>query len=90
MSHSCDFDLLPGESWWGGAVNQGHLMPLDEKSTLTMDPDLGRENDQFAPFYVSSRGRFLWSDRPFTLTLANGRMQCRGRAKSRWRRATKP
>ena len=72
------FPMLPGECWWGGCVNQGHLMPLNEKSSVLMDPFQGRENDQFAPLYVSSKGRYLWSERPYTLRAENGVMTCEG------------
>ena len=72
------FPMLPGECWWGGCVNQGHLMPLNEKSRVLMDPFHGRENDQFAPLYVSSKGRYLWSERPYTLRAEKGVMTCEG------------
>ena len=72
------FPMLPGECWWGGCVNQGHLMPLNEKSRVLMDPFHGRENDQFAPLYVSSKGRYLWRERPYTLRAENGVMTCEG------------
>ena len=53
-------------------------MPLTAQSVLTLDPDRGRENDQFAPLYVSSMGRYLWSERPFVLEAKAGRVECRG------------
>ena len=73
-----EFTMLPGEYWWGGAVNSGHLMPLDASAQITLDPDKGRENDQFAPLFVSSKGRYIWSERPFVLTAGQGKISCRG------------
>ena len=64
--------ILPGEYWWGGCVNQGYLMPFSQKSTCKFDPDEGQQNDQFAPFFVSSKGRYIWSERPFILRVEAG------------------
>lgn len=73
-----DFSMLQGEAWWGGSVHYGHQMPLTAQSRMTVDPDHGRENDQFAPLYVSSNGRYLWSERPFVLQAEEGKITCRG------------
>ncbi len=78
MMKQLGFSMLPGEAWWGGNVHAGHEMPLTAQSVLTLDPDRGRENDQFAPLYVSSMGRYLWSERPFVLEAKAGRVECRG------------
>lgn len=78
MMKQLGFSVLPGEAWWGGSVHAGHEMPLTAQSVLTLDPDRGRENDQFAPLYVSSMGRYLWSERPFVLEAKAGRVECRG------------
>ena len=53
--------VLPGECWWGGCVNAAHRMPITEETQERFSPVGGRENDQFAPLYVSSAGRYLWS-----------------------------
>lgn len=64
-------EMLPNERWWGGIVDFGWEMPWDETSQVTLDPtSMGR--DQRAPVYLSSCGRCLWSDTPFTLTFRNG------------------
>ena len=72
------FDMLPGECWWGGCVNQGHEMPLTQESDVHMSPVGGHENDQFAPLFVSSAGRYLWSERPFELWASAGKITCAG------------
>ena len=71
--------ILPGEYWWGGCVNQGYLMPFSQKSTCKFDPDEGQQNDQFAPFFVSSKGRYIWSERPFILRVEAGTIICEGK-----------
>lgn len=56
--------LLEGEKWWGGAINDGDRQPYSDIKPL----DLSRENlgGATAPFLLSSRGRYVWSDRPFS------------------------
>ncbi|MDD3334778.1 MAG: glycoside hydrolase family 31 protein [Eubacteriales bacterium] len=78
MSETRTVEMLPGECWWGGAVNLGHAMPLDAESVCVIDPNGGRENDQFAPLYLSSKGRYLWSERPYCLKAEKGRLVCEG------------
>ena len=65
--------IQAGEWWWGGAVADGQLMPFGRAphrrnlatSAGFADDDHGGAN-QSAPFLVSSAGRYVWSERPFT------------------------
>ena len=72
------FTILPGEYWWGGSVNQGHQMPFHEKSVCEFDPLFSKQSDQFAPFFVSSKGRYIWSEKPFALKAEAGVITCEG------------
>lgn len=74
-------ELLPGEGWWGGAVADGQAMPfggrphrrdLAVNAGFADDPSAGA--NQSAPLLVSSRGRVLWSDRPFAFAFAEGQL----------------
>ena len=61
---------LEGEKWWGAATFFGSHMPyenFDEK-------DLAKSNysNQSAPLFVSSKGRYVWSDKPFKFSAKNG------------------
>ena len=59
---------LPGEKWWGGVLQRGGEMPYGN----TPRPiDLNWEVGVTAPFLVSSAGRYVWSDRPFTYAFTN-------------------
>ena len=62
---------LDGEKWWGGSVNAGGEMPY---FTTKGEKDLGLENEHgaVAPFFVSSAGRYVWSDRPFRFSFKEG------------------
>ena len=73
-----EFDIYPGEYWWGGCVNRGHEMPIGAESRCEVDPCKGRENDQFASAFVSSKGRWLWSEHAFVFRADSGRAVCEG------------
>jgi alpha-glucosidase len=64
---------LANEKWWGGMVGLGSRMPFEGDSRLF---DLGRENmnNQNVPFMLSSAGRYIWSDRPFSFKTENGKL----------------
>ena len=70
--------LLPGECWWGGCVNKGHVMPITEETQERFSPVGGGEGDQFAPVYLSSMGRCIVSGRPFDVTAERGVLTCSG------------
>ena len=59
---------LPGEKWWGGILSKGWEMPYGN----TRKPvDLSWAGDVTAPFFVSSAGRYVWSDKPFVYAFTN-------------------
>ncbi|HMQ30233.1 MAG TPA: glycoside hydrolase family 31 protein [Chloroflexaceae bacterium] len=71
-------DLLLGEGWWGGAIDDGIVMPFgDEPFERDLYGDLTM--NQGAPLLLSSRGRFVWSDEPFAFAVAGGRLRVNGR-----------
>ena len=70
---SLHLDLQPDEHWWGGAVADGQAMPFGDRAHrrdlainagVIDDPEAGA--NQSAPLLVSSTGRYVWSERPFT------------------------
>ena len=67
--------IQQGEKWFGGAVNDAHLMPFANNYTLDMNGNT--RGNQAAPLLISTKGRFIWCDEPFkfsvnqnTLTIA--------------------
>ena len=59
---------LPGEKWWGGILERGWEMPYGN----TRKPvDLSWAGGVTAPFFVSSAGRYVWSDKPFVYAFTN-------------------
>ena len=62
---SSKIDVLKGEKWWGVFVAGGQMMPFDKPFPKT---DLGTWiKSQTTPFLISSRGRYIWSNAPFTI-----------------------
>ena len=66
-------DLRPDELWWGGAVPDGQAMPFGDRPhrrDLATNAGLldhpGDGANQSAPLLVSSTGRYVWSELPFT------------------------
>lgn len=58
--------LVTGECWWGGTTSDGYLMPFEDGYKTDLD-DLG--GNQGMPMLLSSKGRYVWSDRPFAVEL---------------------
>jgi len=73
--------VLPGEGWWGGATTFGTSAPyaLNAKS-VKFDIREGNYGNQAVPFLVSTKGRYVWSDRAFSMSLENGEMTFEGDA----------
>ncbi|MEA4824612.1 MAG: glycoside hydrolase family 31 protein [Clostridiaceae bacterium] len=73
-------EIKPGERWWGGAIHHGSKMPLSADSEYTID--LARESvgNQSVPFFVSTAGRYIWSEDPFTIRFSGGFISADGDA----------
>jgi alpha-glucosidase (family GH31 glycosyl hydrolase) len=64
--------LKQGEAWFGAAVNEGDKMPFTEGYTLNLYAD--NRGNQSAPFLLSSKGRFIWSEDPFEFTFRSNQL----------------
>ena len=63
--------LEEGERWWGGAVQDGALMPFGAgRYERDLRTDLG--GNQAAPLLLSNQGRYLWSDDSFGIGFEDG------------------
>lgn len=64
-------EILDGEYFWGGDVASGTQMPICKDSSY--DRDFRRyAHNQFMPFFISSRGRYIWSETGFHVFIDNG------------------
>ena len=63
--------MLDGEYWWGGSAHDGTQMPYTQSTTLHRDFRWEAIN-QTMPMYISSMGRCIWSEEPFSCKIENG------------------
>jgi alpha-glucosidase len=63
LSAQATVTIKDGEKWYGGAVNDAHLMPFKDSYSLDMYGDT--RGNQAVPLLVSTKGRFIWSQEPF-------------------------
>ena len=65
--------MLKDECWWGGSVVNAHQMPYSQKSVCKVN--LTEEwHTQSAPLYLSSKGRYIWSEEPFVIEFNSGKI----------------
>lgn len=65
-------ELLPGERLWGGRVADGDKMPFKPGFHCTLSENSG---NQVEPLLLSSEGRYIWSDKPFDITVEDGTLK---------------
>jgi len=73
------FPMLPGEYWWGGTTANSNC-PLHQDSEYYenfIDFSTSASN-QAMPFFVSSHGRYIWSDHPFQVDVSKGEFTLEG------------
>lgn len=65
--------MLSRECWWGGKAPDGCDMPYSEaRNTVVNIRERKHENDQSASMFLSSCGRYIWNDNPFTAEFKDG------------------
>lgn len=77
--------LEPHERWWGGAVDDGIAMPFGTQHhhrDLAGPPHTGAmiaaPSNQSAPILLSTTGRTVWSDAPFSFTFDDNTLTVEG------------
>lgn len=55
--------LQPGERVWAGKVAQGIDLPVEDTLVIDFHNNFG---NQLTPLILTSAGRYIWSDEPFT------------------------
>lgn len=71
------FEMLENEYWWGGTSDDGRKCPFDKYTVLTRDFTRSCPN-QTMPLYISNKGRCIWSENPFKITIAKGKFEIDG------------
>ena len=57
--------MLENEYWWGASSSTGEQQPFDAESKFTYDMNCG--TNQTMPFFLSSKGRYIWCDSPMVV-----------------------
>jgi alpha-glucosidase len=65
-------DIEKDEKWFGGAVNEAHKMPFENDYSINLYGD--NKGNQTAPLFLSSTGRYIWSEEPFKFTIKDGKI----------------
>ncbi len=66
--HVTEIKPLAGEYWWGGVVAYGDQMPyLQPVAAFNLASQ--NRNNQVVPLLLSNKGRYVWSDYPFTFSV---------------------
>jgi alpha-glucosidase len=68
--HVVEIRPLSGEYWWGGVTAYGERMPY-LRAVREFDLASQNGNNQVVPLLVSSKGRYVWSDRPFIFSVSD-------------------
>ena len=64
--------FLENEYWYGIAVNHGTRFPLSASSEFTWNATTQYTGNQEAPLMLSSKGRYIWSEKPYDITVKCG------------------
>lgn len=59
--------ILPDEYWWGAFVQEGRNMPYVRPISENLDRD--NRGNQSTSFFLSNKGRYMWSDRPVVFSI---------------------
>jgi len=65
--------VLDNEKWWGGAVLDGRNSPLNDKQ-FVYDQYADCKTNQAAPFFISDKGRYIWSEKPLKIEFTAGKI----------------
>ncbi len=71
------FQMLENEYWWGGTSSDGIKFPFDKNTTISHDFRLLAYN-QTMPMFLSNKGRCIWSDNAFKVTVENNCFEIEG------------
>lgn len=67
-SSTVEIPLSPGESVWGGQIKMGSQMPYTPGFEASLDDNL---SNQVAPLLLTSNGRYVWSEDPFSFKITD-------------------
>lgn len=71
-----EFDILPGEAFYGGAVIDGINQPYTQASERELDLTRNQTPNQMMPLLLSTAGRWVWNPDGMRILFRKGRIQC--------------
>ncbi|MDR3293641.1 MAG: glycoside hydrolase family 31 protein [Clostridiales bacterium] len=75
MKYLLEIDMLPNEYWYGGKIGDGVQMPVNAVRDYYQDNSVSGFGDQSSPFFVSNKGRYVWSEDGFVTTFQKGHVK---------------
>ena len=75
LQDSLDITVKKSTYWWAGVINHGDKMPLKTPYQANFNSNYG---NQVQPLMLSSKGEVIWSEHPYQLDFAPGRLQIKG------------
>ncbi len=75
MNYNLRVKMLPGELW-RGLYNTTTEQPFGEFTVYSEDFRHNHTTNQFNPLLVSNRGRYIWCEKGFKLSIAGGELSC--------------
>jgi alpha-glucosidase len=72
VAQTRSIDILPNEKWYGGAVDDGYKTPFANGYSLNLYGNC--RGNQAVPFLLSSKGRYIWSEEPFSFDVVDGKL----------------
>lgn len=76
MTYKLQFDLLPGEAWFGANINDGWKLPITQETKAVTDTRYISSYNQASPLWLSTKGRYLWSESGYLVQWNRGRAVC--------------
>ena len=70
-SGNSELQLSEGESVWGGRIKDGSFMPYSAGFEANLADN---RSNQVAPLLLTSNGRYVWSDTPFSFRVSGGKV----------------
>ncbi len=80
--------ILEDEYFWGGPATRGTEMPISAANTDYDRNWLVRPDNQMMPMFLSSKGRYIWSDHTFHVWIDDGELCFEGDGFELWDKGT--
>ena len=88
QTYTLSVQMLPAEKWWGGLDNpaswkliqdgSNYALPLDASANVVLDFTRETYSNNCVPFFVSTCGRYIWSDGRIKVAFKNGNISLEG------------